>query len=190
MELDDETMFEMASSTESNSQPRKPKLEKEKAKEETQKENIVASPSEEPFRKSVSEIESPASDAQYFSFQQQDTFQQLQQQQQQSGSSKSRKLSLKEKRKLRAERELTPRDLEQAAMPGGLVTPPHQPPESSQTFQKQFLSHPQISGGSPSPPGRSGGESDRSEMSPNNLEGQENGSGFTVQLPSRERAEL
>jgi len=204
-EKEDETMFEMASSTESNSQPRKPKPEKEKAREDSQQQqkqqqqqqkllqqqqqqqqqqddSFMKSPTDESFRKSISEIESPASDAQYFSFQQQhdNSFQQLQQQQQQS---KSRKLSLKEKRKLRAERELTPRDLEQAAIPGGVVTPPYQP-ESSQTFQKQFLTHPQVPGGSPSPPGRSGGDSDRSEMSPNNLEGDN----FTVQLPSRERA--
>ena len=134
-EKEDEAMFEMASSTESNSQPRKPKPEKEKTREDVkqqqqqlqqqqqqqqQDDSLMKSPTDESFRKSISEIESPASDAQYFSFQQQhDSFQQLQQQQQQS---KSRKLSLKEKRKLRAERELTPRDLEQAALPGGVVT--------------------------------------------------------------------
>ena len=186
---EDEAMFEMASSTESNSQPKKPKPEKEKGKdkEPAPPEIAAKSPVDDSFRKSISEIESPASDAQYFSFQQNDTFQQLQQQQQQS---KSRKLSLKEKRKLRAERELTPRDLEIAALPGGVVTPPYQPPESSQTLPKQFLSHPPVSGGSPSPTGRSGDSdhSNRSELSPSQPEGAENGANFAVQLPSRDRA--
>ena len=197
LEDEDEAIFEMASSTESNSQPRQPKPEKDQraastAQQQQQQQQqqplakqvvVLKSPADDPSRKFISEIESPASETQMFSFQQ------LQHQHEQS---KSRKLSLKEKRKLRAERELTPRDVEQAAMPAGIVTPPPQPvQELSQTFQKQFLAHPPMSGGSPSPPGRSGGESDhsnRSELSPNHPEPGDNGAGFTVQLPSRDRA--
>jgi hypothetical protein len=138
---EDETIFEMASSTESNSQP------KAKKPDTKEPEVVVKSPSEpdQPLRKSLSEIESPASEAQLY------TFQQLQQQQLQS---KSRKLSLKEKRKLRAERELTPRDVEQAAMPPAATTPPQPPPDITQAFQKQLLPQPPVSGGSQSPSAR------------------------------------
>jgi len=140
----------MASSTESNSQPRQTKPDKDHraVKEEavsTKEAAAAKSPAEDAARKSVGEMESPASEAQLF------TFQQLQLQQHEQ--SKSRKLSLKEKRKLRAERELTPRDVEQAALPAGIVTPPQPIQEMSQNFQKQFLTHPPLSGGSPSPPG-------------------------------------
>ena len=189
METEDETMFEMVSSTESNSQPKQQQQQKSEKDQRAAKQAVVTkevvikSPAEDSARKFISEIESPASETQMF------TFHQLQQQQHEQ--SKSRKLSLKEKRKLRAERELTPRDLEQAAIPAGLDTPPQPIAEISQAFQKQFLAHPQVSGGSPSPPGRSGAESDhsnRSETSPNHPEAGDNGSGFTVQLPSRDRA--